>query len=229
MRAVPLSELKHAETWVFALDNTLYPAACNLFSQVDWRMTAFIAQNLSLHEDDARALQKHYYREHGTTLSGLMKNDNIDPHAFLEYVHDIDVTPVPPSPDLGEALDALPGRKVVFTNGSVKHAQGVLVRLGVADRFPEIFDIVAADFVPKPAPKTYDQMLQAHDVEPTRAVMVEDIPQNLVPANALGMGTVLVTGSGDTVMAKPETIAKHKAAIDHITPDLTAFLQAVAA
>ena len=227
MTPVPDQSLSRADTWIFDLDNTLYPAACNLFAQVDWRMTAFIAQTLNLDRDAARALQKRYFREHGTTLAGLMANDAVDPHAFLAYVHDIDVTPVPPSPDLDAALSALPARKVVFTNGSVRHAETVLSRLGVRHHFPEIFDIVAADFVPKPARSTYDRMLAAHAIDPTRAVMVEDLPQNLVPAHALGMRTVLVQGIGDSVVASAESVDRHRDSIHHVTDDLAAFLAAV--
>ncbi|MCB9957098.1 MAG: pyrimidine 5'-nucleotidase [Rhodospirillaceae bacterium] len=199
--------LRHVDTWVFDLDNTLYPAACNLFAQVDRRMTAFIAESFGLPPADARALQKQYFRSHGTTLRGLMTEHGVDPTRFLDYVHDIDVTCLPPSPGLDRALAALPGRKVVFTNGSTKHAEGVLARLGVADRFDAIWDIVAGGYVPKPLQETYDRMIDHLGVDPARAVMVEDIAANLVPAHRRGMTTVWVD-TGEAWAAPPQ-VAPH--------------------
>ena len=136
----------HVNTWVFDLDNTLYPPHCNLFAQVDQRMTAFIAELLDLDRVEARALQKDYYRTYGTTLHGLMTVHNVDPHTFLDYVHNIDHSPIEPDPALGSVLAELPGRKLIYTNGSVAHAEAVIERLGIAHHFEETFDIVAAEF-----------------------------------------------------------------------------------
>lgn len=186
------ARLRAAETWIFDLDNTLYPASTNLFGQVDVRIGKFIADLLDLDPVAARTLQKRYFREYGTSLRGLMECHGVDPEAYMSFVHDIDVTAVAPSPALDEALTRLDGRKIIFTNGSVAHAERVTDRLGVARHFEAIFDIAAADYVPKPQPAVYDQLVDRHEIEPRRAVMVEDIARNLVPAAAMGMVTVWV-------------------------------------
>lgn len=192
----PAAALDRIDCWIFDLDNTLYPASCNLFAQVDQRITAFIAGHFNIPKDDARALQKRYFRDHGTTLRGLMVEHDIDPVPFLDYVHAIDVTPVAPSPTLAEALLRLPGRRLIYTNGSERHAANVTDRLGITHCFDGVFDIVAAGYVPKPDPRPYAELVERFGVEPARACMVEDIARNLVPAHALGMTTVWVcTGS----------------------------------
>jgi putative hydrolase of the HAD superfamily len=213
----------HVRTWIFDLDNTLYPASCNLFSQVSRRMTEFIARRFDLPWEDALAMQKAYFRTHGTTLRGLMSEHDIDPDAFLRYVHDIDVSPVCPTPELDGALAALPGRKVVYTNGSVPHARNILDRLGCTGRFDAIFDIVAAGYVPKPDPRPYRQMIDLHSIDAASAVMVEDIARNLAPAAALGMTTVWVASEAD--WSRPDQggigAGTH---IHHVTDDLVAWL-----
>ena len=186
------NEFEHIESWVFDLDNTIYPARFNLFDQVDVRIGAFIARLLDLDAVDARRIQKQYFREHGTTLNGLMQNHDVDPHEFLGFVHDIDVACIPPDPGLGISLDKLAGRKVIYTNGSTGHAETVLERLGVADRFDGIFAITDADFVPKPDAAPYGVLIERFQIDPRRAVMVEDLARNLEPAAALGMTTVWV-------------------------------------
>jgi putative hydrolase of the HAD superfamily len=181
--------------WVFDLDNTLYPASCNLFDQVDVRMNAFIRELLSVDEDEAGRLRKHYYKTYGTTLRGLMIEHAMPADRFLEFVHAVDLTPISPDPALDRALGGLIGRRLIFTNGSMRHAENVVARLGVGHRFDGIFDIVAADYVPKPDPAPYNAFLRQHGVDPTAACMIEDLPRNLVPAAALGMTTVLVEGN----------------------------------
>jgi len=180
------------ETWIFDLDNTLYPASCNLFSQVDARMSAFIQDLLSLEPGAARRVQKQYFREHGTTLRGLMDHHEVDPEAFLDYVHDIDFSVIPQAPDLEAALARLAGRKLVFTNATVPYAERVLARLGITHHIEAIFDIVAADYRPKPEPACYRRLIEEHAIDPARAVLVEDVARNLAPAAALGMTTVWV-------------------------------------
>jgi putative hydrolase of the HAD superfamily len=186
------SDLRHAEAWVFDLDNTLYPASCNLFDRIDERMKAWIADFLNVDHEEAFRVQKLYFREYGTTLRGLMERHGVDPEPYLAYVHDIDVSAVTPNLRLQRALAALPGRKLVFTNGSVRHAHRVMDRLGVTHLFEAVFDIAAGDYVPKPDPAIYRLMLSEHEVEPAGAVMVEDMARNLEPAAALGMTTVWV-------------------------------------
>lgn len=190
--APPLADLRQAETWIFDLDNTLYPASCDLFAQVDVRIRDYISNFLGVAPDEAYRVQKQYFRSHGTSMRGMMEHHGMDPDPFLDYVHDIDVSPVPPSPHLDAALAALPGRKIVFTNGSVAHAARVTERLGVEHHFEAVFDIVASDYTPKPAPHVYDRLIAEHAIDPAKTVMVEDIARNLAPAAALGMTTVWI-------------------------------------
>ncbi|MEQ8605003.1 MAG: pyrimidine 5'-nucleotidase [Marivibrio sp.] len=228
--------LAQAQTWIFDLDNTLYPARCNLFDQVDQRMGRFIAEALSVDHDEARVIQKRYFRDYGTTLSGLMARHDVDPHDFLAYVHDIDYSPIEPDLRLADALDRLPGRKVIFTNGTVAHAQSVIDRLGVERHFAEIFDIHAADYTPKPKPAPYRTMVERFAVAPETAVMVEDIAQNLETPHAMGMRTVWVrtehawskpgVGVADADAADEGAPAPY---IHHVTEDLTTFLHEVLA
>lgn len=218
------SQFSHIETWVFDLDNTLYPAACRLFDQVDVRIGQFIVEKLALDANEARSLQKRYFKEHGTTLSGLMKLHDTDPDEFLDYVHDIDRSAIQPSRELNQALDRLNGRKVIFTNGSADHAHKVMERLGVGHHFDVVFDIAAANYVPKPAPETYQALIDEHAIEPSRAVLIDDISHNLRPAADLGMTTVWVRT--EETWAKPEPDADW---LDHIADDLVSWLQGVTA
>lgn len=212
--------LGHVETWIFDLDNTLYPARSNLFDQVDRRMGAFIAQHFGLDPDAARVEQKRLFRAHGTTLRGLMTEHGIDPHAFLDFVHDIDVSLVDPDPVLADALDALDGRKIIFTNGSVAHAERVLAQLGIGGRFAGVFDIAAAEFVPKPDPSCYAVLVARHGIDPRATIMVEDMARNLAPAKALGMTTAWVRTDTDFA-------GDADASIDIVVEDLTAWLAGV--
>ncbi len=214
-----MRRLDHIETWIFDLDNTLYPASCRLFDQVDQRIGAFIADFLKLDPVAARALQKRYFKEFGTTLRGLMVNHQCSPEHFLEYVHGIDYSAVQPDHRLDAALERLPGRKLIFTNGSLAHTERVLQRLGVTRHFVGVFDIVAAGYWPKPEISAYEGLISAHAVEPERAALIEDLPRNLVPAAALGMTTVLV--KADSEWAEGDAGGDH---IHHVTDDLPAWL-----
>lgn len=178
--------------WVFDLDNTLYPRHCDLFAQIDWKMTDYVADLLDMPKDEARKIQKEMYKKYGTTLRGLMVEHSIDPHDFLDKVHDIDYSPVDPNPALGELIAALPGRKHIFTNGDVPHAKRTTDRLGITEHFDKVFDIVASDLVPKPAEAPYVKFLADHGVEPKSAAMFEDMPRNLDVPFKFGMRTVLV-------------------------------------
>ena len=211
------------ETWIFDLDNTLYPASCRLFDQIHARMTSFIAERFDLSPEAALALQKTYFREHGTTLRGLMTVNRIDPNDFLGYVHEIDLACVPPDPVLVDALIALPGRKIVHTNGSVRHAERLLDHLGIAGLFCASFDIAAAGYEPKPALAGYQELQRRHAVTPGTALMVEDMAKNLVPAAALGMTTAWVRNPVDWAAAGSE--GGH---IHHVIDDLAGFLSAAA-
>jgi putative hydrolase of the HAD superfamily len=213
---------------VFDLDNTLYPAECNLFLQVDRRMGEFIGRLLGVPYEHARHLQKTYYRQFGTTLSGLMQVHKIDPGPFLDYVHDIDVSVVPEAPALAEAIAALPGRKLIFTNGSRRHAERVAGKIGVLHLFEDIFDIVTSGYVPKPDPACYRLFLERHGVDCGRAAMFEDMPHNLEAPHALGMTTVLVRSDCNNdhpVHREMRGWLEPPAHVHHMTDDLTGFLQ----
>lgn len=180
------------DTWIFDLDNTLYPPECDLFAQVDLRMTEFISSYLGVDAVEAKRIQKDFYIEHGTTLAGLMTVHGLEPTEFLDYVHDIDVSAVLADAPLGHAIDALPGRKIVFTNGSLAHAENVIRQLGIGHVFEGIFDIVSTEYEPKPRQRAYERFLAASGIEPTRAAMFEDLARNLEVPHALGMATVWV-------------------------------------
>jgi putative hydrolase of the HAD superfamily len=218
------SAFAHVETWVFDLDNTLYPATCRLFDQIDRRMGAFIAARFACDAAEARTIQKGLFRKYGTTMRGLMTEHGVDPDAFLAFVHDIDYGPVPAMPALDLALAALDGRKIVFTNASIGHAERVLARLGVGRHFEATFDIVAAGYAPKPDPATYRRLVEVLDFDPRRAVLIDDIPQNLKPARELGMTTVLV--ETETEYARIGAGGDH---VQHTTDDLPAWVAEIAA
>lgn len=209
-----------AECWVFDLDNTLYPRSCDLFCQIDVKMKSFISELLGVDLEEAHRIQKEYFRSHGTTLRGLMDNHGLAPAEFLDFVHDIDVSPVPPNPALDFALARLPGRKIIFTNGSSRHAENVVARLGVGHHFTGVFDIIAAEYRPKPDRIAYDAMCRIHAVDPKRAVMIEDIARNLEPAHALGMTTVWVRSDHDHSMHGAD--GPH---IHHVIEDLVEWLE----
>jgi putative hydrolase of the HAD superfamily len=211
------------ETWIFDLDNTLYPASCRLFEQVQARMNRYIAERLELSPAAAAELRRSYFRRHGTTLRGLMTNDRIDPHDFLAFVHDVDLACVPPDPALVAAIGGLAGRKIVHTNASVRHAERLLDHLGLAPAFSGIVDIVAAEFDPKPAAAGYELLLRRHAVEPRRALMVEDIARNLAPAAAFGMTTAWMRNPLDWAAEEAEADYIH-----HVVDDLAGFLGAAA-
>ena len=223
MPAPPLSP-HQVETWVFDLDNTLYPARCNLFAQVDRRMTAFVSHYLGVDAVAAKQHQKQLFREYGSTMRGMMLMHDMQPGPFLHYVHNIDLSLVPSGEALDAALGKLPGRKLVFTNGSVRHAERILDRLGIADHFSAIFDIVDAGYLPKPDPEPYRQLVARHGFDPKRSVMVEDIARNLVPARAMGMTTVWVPGHDDWSAFCVDQ-AFLDAHVHHVADDLTAFLE----
>ena len=186
------SELRDIETWIFDLDNTLYHVSANLFDQIDRRMCNYVAEFLNIPAAEAYKGQKSFFREHGTTLRGMMECHDMDPGPYLDYVHEIDFSPIETDEVMAKALAALPGRKIVFTNAATDYALKVIERLGVDHHMEDVFDIVDAGYIPKPAPEVYTQFVEKYDIEPSRAVMVEDMARNLIPAAALGMKTVWV-------------------------------------
>jgi putative hydrolase of the HAD superfamily len=213
----------HIDTWVFDLDNTLYPASCRLFDQIDVKIGAFVSQLLNVDKDEARLVQKAMFYKYGTTLRGLMIEHGVAPEEFLEFVHDIDHAPVAGDPHLDEALHALPGRKLVFTNGTVAHAEKVLARLGVTHHFGDIFDIVHSDYVPKPAIEPYRKFVSQTAIRPETSAMFEDIARNLEAPASLGMTTVLVT-SPDNRDAQHLNGDGTPDYVHHVTDNLPGFL-----
>ncbi len=187
-----MMNLAHIDTWVFDLDNTLYSASTHLFGQIDLRMKEFIARELGLSLEAAHDLQKRYYWAHGTTLRGLMLNHKIDADAFLDYVHDIDHSVLAPDPRLNGLLARLPGRKYIYTNGTARHATEVIAKLGISTLFDGIFDIRAGNYIPKPDPAPYGEIVARYGIAPKRTAMFEDSFKNLKPAADMGMTTVWV-------------------------------------
>jgi putative hydrolase of the HAD superfamily len=196
--------LRHIDSWIFDLDNSLYPAAANLFALIDQRMTQFIEQLLRCGREEAFRVQKTYFRDHGTTLSGLMREHGVDPYAFLDFVHDVDLARIAADPRLVAALDRLPGRKLVFTNGDETYARRVLERLGLGNAFDGLHDIHAMGYVPKPDPGAYARMCERWGIDPSRALFVEDMARNLKPAKALGMTTVWIDNGSEQAEAEAD-------------------------
>jgi putative hydrolase of the HAD superfamily len=219
------------DTWVFDLDNTLYPHHVNLWQQVDVRIREFVGAWLKVPPQEARRIQKDYYRRYGTTMRGMMTEHGVHADDFLAYVHRIDHSPLQPNPAMGAAIAKLRGRKLILTNGSTDHADKVLARLGIGAHFDAVFDIVAAELEPKPAPQTYQKFLDLHGVNPLKSAMFEDLARNLVVPHQLGMTTVLVVpdGSKEVVREDWELEGRDAAHVDHVTDDLTGFLQGLGA
>lgn len=189
--------LAHVESWIFDLDNSLYPASSDLFGLIDRRMGEYIQRLLRCDAEEARRVQKQHFHHHGTTLAGLMREHGVDPHDFLDFVHDIDLARLTADPALVAALDRLPGRKFVFTNGDEAYARRVLDRLGLANAFDGMHDIHAMNYVPKPDPGAYRAMCARHGIDPHRALFVDDMARNLAPAKALGMTTVWIDNGSE--------------------------------
>ena len=183
-------DLSNIDSWVFDLDNTLYSPEEEIFSQIDKKMTEFIISKFNVDEEEAFNIQKKYFLEYGTTLSGLMKRKNIDPDEFLEFVHDINLEILKPNNKLTSIIEKLPGDKFVFTNGSKKHAENVIQQLQMNKVFDDIFDIKDSNFIPKPNINAYLSFINKTKIKPETSIMFEDIGRNLEPAKKLGMKTV---------------------------------------
>jgi putative hydrolase of the HAD superfamily len=219
----------HVDTWVFDLDNTLYPHHVNLWQQVDARIGEYIGNFLKVDPIEARRIQKDYYKRFGTSMRGMMTEHGVSADDYLAYVHRIDHSPLEPNPAMGTAIERLPGRKLILTNGSTDHAEKVLERLGFGAHFEAVFDIIAAELEPKPAPQTYRRFLERHQVDPARAAMFEDLARNLVVPHQLGMTTVLVVPDGAQEVVREDWELEGRGAdhVDHVTDDLAGFLAAL--
>jgi putative hydrolase of the HAD superfamily len=186
------ADLSHIDTWLFDLDNTLYPEESGFMASVEGRMTDFVAKVSGLPREEAYALQKAYLAEHGLTLKGLMLNYGVNPADFHALFHDLSLELLSQDPDLLAALGNLPGRRFIFTNADDRHAERVLAHLGLADLFDDVFHIHSFGFAPKPDPLGFQRMIDAHGMDPKTTAFFEDSERNLKPAADLGMTTVLV-------------------------------------
>ena len=178
--------------WIFDLDNTLYSGKTKVFEQVDKRMSKYISDKLNISVEEAKKVQKNYFHKYNTTLNGMIKNHKIDPDEFLEFVHDINIDLLQKDPALGKEIEKLDGKKIIFTNGSRKHAINVSKQIGIDHLFDDIFDIVDAEFIPKPLLEPYKKLVKKHKIDPKLCVLVEDIARNLKPAYEMGMKTVWI-------------------------------------
>ena len=192
-----IDALAHIRNWIFDLDNTLYPSSADLFGLIDARMGAYIGGLLGVDPVAARKVQKDYFRAHGTTLAGLMADHQVDPHEFLDFVHDVPLDRIAPDPRVVDGIARLPGRRIVFTNGDARYAARVLDRLGLGDLFETIYDIHRLDYRPKPHAEGYAQMCATLGIVAPESLFVEDMARNLVPAKALGMTTVWVNNGSE--------------------------------
>ena len=187
-----MRELKNLKYWLFDLDNTLYSGNTKVFDQVDKKMTEFISRKLNLDSEEAKRIQKSYFHEYNTTLNGMIKNHKINAHEFLEFVHDIDLNFLKEDKPLRDEISKIKGKKIIFTNGSKAHANNVTKRIGINNLFDGVFDIVDADFIPKPSKEAYKKIVEKFQIEPQYCIFIEDIARNLKPAYDLGMKTVWI-------------------------------------
>ena len=207
------ADLRHVDTWIFDLDNTLYPAECELLALCDVRMTKYTARVTGLEPDEARVLQRRYLDDHGTTLAGLMAEHELDPGPYLADVHDIDFSALQPDPLLASHIAALPGRKIVFTNGDGAYAAKVLAARGLTGAFDAVYGVEHAGYLPKPEQAAFEAVFALDGLSPTQGAMFDDDPRNLTVPHLMGMKTVLVG---------PEAVPQDH--IHHHTDDLSAFL-----
>ena len=187
-----MKELKKIKYWLFDLDNTLYSGDTKVFDQVDKKMSKFISEKLKISEKEAKKIQKNYFHEYNTTLNGMIKNHDIDANEFLEFVHDVNLDFLKKDEFLGNQINKLNGKKIIFTNGSKAHAANVTGKIGIDKLFDGVFDIVDSDFYPKPSIEPYKKIIENYNIEPEYCIFFEDIARNLKPAHELGMKTVWI-------------------------------------
>jgi putative hydrolase of the HAD superfamily len=217
-----MKELIHTKYWIFDLDNTLYSGQTKVFSEVDKKMSAYISKKLDVDLIKAKEIQKKYFYDTGTTLSGLMKYNKVNPHEFLEFVHDIDISWLPKDLLLREELIKIKEKKYIFTNGSHSHAKNITNQLGIEDLFDGTFAITDADFIPKPSIEPYKKIIKKFDLDPKKSILIEDIAHNLEQAKNLGMKTCWLENN--------ESFAKKdadKPYIDYKIKSLPSFLQEI--
>jgi len=217
-----MKELQSIKYWIFDLDNTLYSGKTKVFEQVDKRMSKYISEKLNISVEEAKKIQKNYFHEYNTTLNGMIKNHKIDADEFLEFVHDIDIDFLEKDLKLSQEIEKLEGKKIIFTNGSRKHALNVTRKIGIDHHFDAIFDIVDAEFVPKPSMEPYKKLVKKHKIDPKLCVLVEDIARNLKPAYEMGMKTIWI--ENDEPWAKKFSDSNF---VNYKTNDLSGFLKKI--
>ena len=211
-------------TWIFDLDNTLYSADSGIFQQVHRLMGEFISNNLNMEISEAKKLQSKYYKQHGTTLRGMMDNHGVDPDHFLDEVHRLDYSIVGPNQLLNDELEKLEGRKIIYTNANEKHVLDVLKRINLSDYFDEIFDIKLANYIPKPEIKPYEQIIELFKIDASRSAMFDDIAKNLVPAKKVGFTPVWIDAGYENFS---DDIEASRDYLDYQTRNLSLFLKDV--
>ena len=217
-----MKELTKIKYWIFDLDNTLYSGQTKVFSEVDKKMSSFISEKFNVNLIEAKKIQKEYFYEYGTTLSGLMKKKSVDPNEFLEFVHDIDISWLPKDKILKEELIKIKEKKYIFSNGSHAHINNVTNQLGINGLFDGAFDITDGDFVPKPHLEPYKKLIEKFKIDPKQSILIEDIAHNLEQAKKLGMKTCWL--ENDETFAKKDA---DKSYIDYKINNLPSFLQKI--
>ena len=217
-----MKNLQSTKLWIFDLDNTLYSGKTKVFEQIDKKMSKYISTKLNVSIEKAKKIQKNYFYEYNTTLNGLIKNHKIDASEFLEFVHDINIDFLKTDLNLNEELQRLPGKKIIFTNGSKKHALNVTKKIGITHHFDDIFDIVESGFIPKPEMEPYKKLVEKHKIDPKLCVFIEDIARNLKPAYEMGMKTIWI--ENDEPWAKKFSDSNF---VNYKTDNLSEFLKQV--
>ena len=215
---------ENIDTWIFDLDNTLYSADSGIFQQVHRLMGEFISKNLNMELAEAKKLQSKYYKQHGTTLRGMIDNHGTNPDYFLEEVHKLDYSIVGPNDLLNKELQKLKGRKIIYTNANKQHVINVLERIDLTNFFDEIFDIKMANYIPKPEIKPYEQIIDLFNINPKSSAMFDDIARNLVPAKKVGFTPVWIDAGYENFS---DDIKSSKNYLDYETRDLSLFLKDV--
>ncbi len=215
-----MKDLIKIKYWIFDLDNTLYSGQTKVFEQVDKKMSAFIAEKLNINIQEAKKIQKEYFHKYNTTLSGMIKHHKIDANEFLEFVHDVNLDFLEKNKELEKEIARISGKKIIFTNGSKAHAENVTKKIGINKLFDGVFDIVDANFMPKPSMESYKKVIQKYKIEPQYCIFIEDIARNLKPAHELGMKTVWI--KNDEPWAAEFS---NESFVNYRTEDLTNFLK----
>ena len=212
------------DTWIFDLDNTLYSADSGIFQQVHELMGKFVSNHLKIEMNEAKKIQKKYYKQHGTTLRGMMDNHGVDPDYFLSEVHKLDYSIVNSNKELNDQLNKLNGKKIIYTNANMQHTLDVLEQIELTNFFDEIFDIKMADYIPKPEITPYEQIIKKYNLKPNSCAMFDDIAKNLVPAKKVGFTSIWIDAGYENFS---DDINSSKKFLDYTTTDLHLFLEKV--